>query len=490
MIMHPVRCPRRHMPLQLVRSRTSLAGEQVSWPAAVLPVASRSKAFSAIGGQVALLTLLLGCASAGIDNPIFDYASVAAEAAAATPLRTNGKTEKPTVTSAAALLKQYQSGPGYTVQSDVISDGRYNTYMFATEYGTYSVTGDDLARQHIQELLALDTLKQRSKTTEFANGVGSVVASPVEGMIATVTDPAGAAKATYANVERRVESVQRGVSKAGEFITTFGNSEKKRPDREDDGLLEKLVGRPEAKRRLARVLMVDPYSHFVPLTGELDKVASYSAAGAFGVDRAVGFVPGAAGIAISGLQTLDSLTKQALDMDPEETAAINRKRLEKLDIPEDTIKKLLLNDKLTPTEKTQVVGYLNSLSGTPGLDRLAFFTATSDTRHGAFAALLLLSYLSTRPFGEDPVSNVEIIDRIPILSVGDSKRIVIFTSDDLAWTPPNADQLSKVGNVLKGNGKRGTRKEIRISGNASPLAERELQRQGWTVRTNAFNILR
>ena len=138
-------------------------------PAAMLLVASRYKAFSTIGhaGQVALLMLLVGCASTGMDNQIFDYASLAPETAAATPIKTNRKTEKPKVKSASALLGAYQNGPGYIVQSTVISDGRYNTYMFATQSGAYSVTGDDLARRHIQELIALNTLKQRSKTKEF-----------------------------------------------------------------------------------------------------------------------------------------------------------------------------------------------------------------------------------------------------------------------------------------------------------------------------------
>ncbi len=458
-------------------------------PDAMRPCASRSKAFTAIGGQVALLALLTGCASAGTDSPVFDYAPLAAEAAAATPVKASGKTEKPKVKSAQAILGAHQTGPGYRVQPDVTSDGRYNAYIFVTERKTYSVTGDDLARQHIQELIALDMLKQYSKAKEFAGGMGNAVVRPVKAVVNTVTDPVGTAEGAYTNVKRKVASVQRGVSEAGEFVTTFGNPEQKRPDRESDSLLEKIVDRPKAKRRLARDLKVDPYTHFVPLADELDKVASYSAAGEFGIDRAVGFVPGAAGLAISGIQTLDSLTTQTLDMDPEEIAAVNRDRLEKLDVPKDIIKKLMLNDKLTPTEKTQAVGYLDSLSGTPGLTRLASFIATSDNRRDAFAALLTLGYLSMRPFGEERIGDVEIVERTPILSIGE-RRVAIFSSDDLAWTASNADHLTHLIPALKSNGKGGPKKEIWISGSASRLAERELQRQGWIVKTDAFRSLR
>lgn len=439
-------------------------------------------------GAMTLLPLL-GCAANGTDNPIFDYVAPPVQSTATTPSKTKRETEQIKAKSSTAILGNYRIGPGYTIQPQVITDGRYNTYVFETEYGNYPVIGDDLARQHIQELIALDALKKYSKAKEFVGGVGNAVVSPVKAVANTVTDPVGAAEGTYKNVERKLASVQRGLSKAGEYITTFGNPEQRRPDREDDGFLEKLVDRPKAKRRLARELMVDPYTHFVPLAAELDKVASYSTAGAFGVDRAVGFVPGAAGIAISSLQTLDSLTTQPLDMDPEETAAFNRERLEKLNVPEVTIKALLLNRNLTPTEKTLAIGYLANMPTTLGRDALASFVASRDTRHSAFAALLTLSYLSAHPFGDQEVRNVEIIDSTPVLNLG-VNRVAIVTSDDLAWTPSNADQLSRLGDAMKGSAKADMKKEIRISGNATPLAERELQRRGWVVKTDAFRALR
>jgi hypothetical protein len=439
-------------------------------------------------GPMALLPLL-GCAANGTDSPIFDYVAPTAQSATSVPFKPSKNTELPKNKSSAGLLGDYQAGPGYVIRPEIISDGRYNTYVFETEHGTYSLAGDDMAREHIHELIALDTLKKYSKTKEFLDGVGNAVVSPVKAVFNTVTDPVGAAGGTYKNVERKIASAQRGLSKAGEYIATIGNPEQRHPDREDDGFIEKLVDRPKAKRRLARELMVDPYTHFVPLADELDKVASYSAAGEFGVDRAVSFVPGAAGIAISSLQTLDSFATQTLDMDPEETAAFNRERLEQIKVPDATIKAVLLNSNLTPTEKTLAVGYLANIPATSGRDALASFVASRDTRHSAFATLLTLSYLSSHPFGDQEASNVEIIDNTPVVSL-DANKIAIITSDDLAWTPSNAEQLSKVGDVLKGSGKAGTKKEIRISGDATPLAKRELQRRGWVVKIDAFRALR
>lgn len=448
-------------------------------------VAARARIGSV--GSVALLTLLAGCAQSNAPGQVFDYAPVTSAAAALPSGRTTGQHEQPRAKPATAVLGTLQTGPGYTVESDARSDGRYNTYVFATEFGTYPVTGDDLARNHLRELVALDALKKQSLSGEFVHAAGKAVLSPIRGVVNTVRDPIGGAQGTYSNVSRRVGSVRRTLSDAGEFVTTFGKPEKRRPERENENLFEKFVDRPKEKRRLAEALRVDPYTHFIPLSRELNKVASYSAAGSFGVNRALGFVPGGAGTVFSGLGTLDSLTSQTLDMPPDETAAVNRERLEKLNIPEDTIKRLLLSDKLTPTEKTRTVGFLSGMSGAPGLEALASFVASSETRVDAFTALQTLAYLSARPFGNDGISGVEIVERIPVISVGANRRVALFTADDLAWTSENAAQLSQLGTALASSSNSRIRKEIWISADASAMARRELRRQGWLVKTNVFS---
>ncbi len=434
---------------------------------------------------LAVLLTLAGCASRDTHSKFFDYASPPAQAAEATPSSSKRPTEAPKAQSAAALLGTYRTGAGYEVQPNVASDGRYNNYTFTTKAGSYTVTGDGLVRKHLQELIALDALEKRSPAGEFIQGVGGAVASPVVAVYHTVTDPVGATKAGYSNVARKVHSVRRGVSGAGEFITSLGHPEKKRPDREDDSLIQTFVGIAKTKRRLAAQLKVDPYTHYLPLAGELDKVASYSAVGGFGIDKAVGFVPGVGGAIISGLGTLDSVTDRTLDMDPGESAAVNRDRLAALHVPEATIKRFLLNDKLTPTEKTQAVGYLVGLSGTPGLADLAGFIAGSDTRIGAFAALQTLAYLAFRPSDLNRVDGMQIVGGMPMLEVAGG-RIALFTADELAWTAPNADLFSGVEAMLAGGGGKGGRKEIRISGEASALAVRQLLSHGWIVKTNAF----
>ncbi|MBB4002820.1 hypothetical protein [Aurantimonas endophytica] len=418
---------------------------------------------------------------------MFDYAPVTAAARTAAPPTTSSRSEVPKANSASMLLGTAHAGQGYTVRPKVASDGRFHVYTFETEYGTYTVVGDGPAKKHVHELQALNMLKNYSPPVEFARAAGGAVIAPVKGLFTTVSNPIGAARATRGNFERRFHAVQRGLSQAGEVVTAFRMPEKRGPDRESDSLIEKIVDRPKERRRIAEALKVDPYTHFVPLSQKLDEVASYSAAGGFGASRALGFVTGEAGTVISGLGTLESWATENLDMAADDMAAANRKRLQRLGISEGVIKRFLLADKLTPSEKTQAVGFLERLSGTPGLDALASSIPDSRTRHGAFAALHTMAYMAQQPFDGARAANAAVVEDVPVLALDDGRRVAFFASDELFWTSGNAAQLSELTLALKEPRREGFKPEIWISGSASASARRELQSRGWLVKTNAFS---
>ncbi|WP_162742391.1 hypothetical protein [Nitratireductor sp. OM-1] len=433
-----------------------------------------------------MLLIVTGCASTNTSDLIFDYTPTVKHASASTLTKPTSSSEEPKAKAASTLLGPAQAGLGYSVKDSVSNDGRFNVYSFKTDYGSYSVVGDGPARKHIQELVALRKLKNYSAPKEFLTGAGKAVISPIEGVVTTVTNPVKAARVTRANVERKVGSAGRGLAQAGKIITTFKRPEKTQPDRESENLVEKIVNRPEAKRRLARELNIDPYTHFIPLSRELDKVASYSAIGSFGVDRALGFVTGEVGTIISVVGTIDSLTREAIDMAPEEVAVFNRKRLNALNVPEAIIKAFMLSDKLTPSEKSLVVGSLNNLSGTPGLDALAASVAHSNTRQDAFATLQTLAFLLRQPLGGGRPTQARVVEGVPVLTITGHGQIAIVAADKLYWTPSNAARMTSLAQILRRAEKGSAKPELWISGNASALAKRQLQRQGWVVKTQQF----
>ena len=436
---------------------------------------------------VIITASLAGCAAKS--KGVFDYATASQTTTSSITAPTSDQGEQPGSKSASALLGQYKSGPGYSVEPNVANDGRFHIYQFSTKYGNYPVVGDALARKHIQELIALDKLKNRSRTDEFLGGVAASITSPMKAVSDTIGDPVGAVQKTYKNAKETLKSVERDVSKAGEFITTFGNPKKITPDRESDGFIEGMVDRPQAKRALARALKVDPYTHFRPLASELDTVASFSAAGKFSLDTAISFVPGVGSIVISSAQTLDSATRDTLDRDPESTAEINRDRLKAIGIPAASIDKLLLNDKLTPTEKTYAVGYLKALSGISGFSELAVPLGNAQSRHEAFTALQTLYLVLSHSRSEFTVAQIKIVDDIPVLVTDRGKPVALLVFDNLSWTSQTAERLARLRQQLANGNRDRQRPELRVTGSATPLAKKMLKKNKWTVRDKILSNL-
>ncbi|MES0883998.1 hypothetical protein [Roseibium sp. SCP14] len=435
---------------------------------------------------LAILALLTGCASTGDPSGLFDYSETTTAKAVepATESSFKGRTEEPKPKSAETLLGKHQSGSEYTVRPDVANTGRFYVYSFETSYGNYTVTGDALARKHIQELIALAELKKFKRSDELIEGVTESVTGPVKAVYGTVTNPVGTAKGSYEKAKRTVKSVGRNVASASEYVTTFGKPKKEAPERESDGFIEGIFSRPSVKRELAQELKVDPYTHFRPLSDKLDEIASFEAAGSFGVNTAVSFVPGAGGMVISGLQTYETVTDQALDRPPKEIAAVNLERLQDAGVPEETARKFLLSEKFTPTEKVLAVTYFRSVASASGAPALIELLAESRSRSDAYAALQALYYTANHgPSGQKP-THIAVTRTIPVLTFDQNRKIALFAYDELSWTVENATLVQSVQQFAKAGSKSRTKLEIHVSGDVTSLAKTQLKRKGWAIVPN------
>ncbi|MEA2094107.1 MAG: hypothetical protein U9P11_06050, partial [Pseudomonadota bacterium] len=65
-----------------------------------------------------------------------------------------------TLSAADVLPKAMLSGEGYSVNSKVTNDGFQNTYSLKTDYGNFSVTGNQALRARIQEIRATKALEE------------------------------------------------------------------------------------------------------------------------------------------------------------------------------------------------------------------------------------------------------------------------------------------------------------------------------------------
>ncbi|MEJ8475525.1 hypothetical protein [Roseibium algae] len=435
------------------------------------------------------LLVLSGCTSAQDAGELFDIpvAEASGQMSGTAGQKLRGKVEKAPSHTAAELLGSTKEGAGYQVADRVSSDDRFFIYTLNTDYGSYKIRGETLLQKHLLELQAVEQLKKENKVYAVLKGTGSAVVDPIVGVSNVALHPIKAAKAGYSNVKSGYAKVKTAASNAGTFIVTGGDMPPPTlAKREKDGFVESFFGRSEIKRKLAYELKVDPYSHFKPLQNELDEVAAYQASGKFGVNQGLSFVPGVGGIIVSGIGSLDSLTKSVLSKSPKEMAALNRKRLTDAGLPKPAIEALIMNPQYTPTEKTVLVGFLIETSSVSGFESLLVHAGKQNDRSKAFAVFEELGLVRRRIKTGKDIESVSVEEGIPILQRKNRSVEILLAYDQLAWTRKNAGLMTRLVKVLKTDGTRINGSVVILSGQATLLAKRSLTARGLKLQAHVL----
>ncbi|QUS58508.1 hypothetical protein [Pseudovibrio brasiliensis] len=391
--------------------------------------------------------------------------------------------EPPKYFAAADLLSVPLQSETYTISADAPSNGRFAVFAIKTEDGAYTVQGRQFMEDHIHELNALAVLRERNKAVAFAKSAGTAVITPIKSVYTTVTAPVTAAKNVYGNAKGMVKSVRKGVGKAATFVKTRGNMPQETAEREEDGFISGFFGRPDAIRKIAFEMKVDPYTHFTPLRDEMTELANYHAAGQFGVDQGLSFVPGVGSIIISSLKTADSLTKRTLLKDPEAMADINRERLAKAGIAKESTEPFLLNAHFTPTEKTIFTGLATEAKDLEGIDTLMKHASGAQSRPQAFAALMQVEMLG-RLHESSKIEKVEVHHDVVVAYQADSTVNIVLPYDYLSWTSYNAKTIWKVTRSLAAKDVKTRDVRFVLAGDLSKNSRKALESRRWGVKRN------
>ena len=226
----------------------------------------------------------------------------------------------------------------------------------------------------------------------------------------------------------------------------------------------------KARRSLAQQLGVDPYTDNPLLSAKLDEVAKWKRAGALALSIGTGAASIWAGIATKTLTLVWTMT-------PEEVRALNEKRLASLapGASAEEIRVFLRNPAFTPTTQTLFVDQLESLPvkrGRDSLVRLAGEMENYDQARFLIAATGLLTAYYERVA---PLSSVESRGRLAVGLTSAGLLILAVPVDCLAWS----DRLVEFG---RRSDLRASRREILITGGATPRTRQELQARGWRLQ--------
>ncbi len=375
------------------------------------------------------------------------------------------------VLSAAAILKpEFAVG----VRDVVPTYGGRNGYMIDSAYGTFEADGNTMLVRRQREIAAIAQLSQVSRTDEYAKALKAAAASPLL-----------VAKGLVENPVSTISGVPQGLFK---FMNRAGQGLKERTSgRErsqyEDSNAAQLIGFSKAKRDVALRLGVDPYSSNQVLQKQLNGIAWASYAGKMTFTLATAPVGGGAGMALTATGVTDTFEKAIRDQSPGDLRLASLKRLLAMGVSRADADAFLNNPAFSPSVQTALVLHLDSLNGVA--NRAAFLqlaTAQSDLEGNALFFAQTARLLAELHTNGRTLARIEKLDQLPVAIGTDGSVILALEWDYAAWTENAAYFIAQLKKVKFGK-KPPTGYVVALTGDASPLVQKQLQAAGITLAT-------
>ena len=362
------------------------------------------------------------------------------------------------------------TGSNYSIKFPVPSNGMLRVYRLTTPYGEFVVRGDAMMRMRVNELAALAALEKVSNSDTFSHALVQAGLNPLKYTGKLITNPIGTVQDTLSGVGAMFDRIGAGLANQGKT---------------SDKPLASLLGVTDERRKIAASYGVDPYTDFAPLDAKLKQLSQAAAAGGLVVTGALIAVPGAAGIVVSNLSTANKLNNIALDeLARSYTAAqimnLNRKRLIDMGIAPELNERLLANRDFTPIDMAAMVAALDSMKGIGGRE---VFVARAASAHPRFVAYFVRRQAELLADGyrhHAGYTRFVSLAGDPVMLDRKGRFVTVAPIDALSWTRETSGSLTQMTDAGRGMAPK-ARGEMRITGQATALAKRELKKQGWSV---------
>jgi hypothetical protein len=397
----------------------------------------------------------------------------------------------------AALLK----GPDYIVEEKVSSDGVFNTYTITSNFGTWKVQSTSLAATRVHEIGAIAKLKEVDKIAVAAGGIAHGAVDVGKGVVSVVTHPVDTVTGVADGVGRLFGRIGRGAKRTAEKMGDDGYKNEsqnlgapaeggKAPGQSNAGkaadatgeLAKDIIGVNSAMRSWAKKLRVDPYTRNEVLHAELRDVAQYDAGGRFSVNLAPG------GIVLTALATTSTVNDLIWMKEPDELVTLNETRLKAMGVSPQVSRAFRLNPQYNLTRQVRLVASLDALPAIAG--RPEFVARAAGAQVDADGQFYMESAMLADLFNRTQAPLSRIVANLPgacVIAQGD-RFACLFPLDYVAWTEGVAshfDRITKAAQAEFPNAKR----ELWLTGRASPRTASELQARGWTLREKSLALI-
>jgi hypothetical protein len=386
-----------------------------------------------------------------------------------------GQYEEPPVVNAADLLSPSElSGPGFSVQPQVPTNGAMGQYtivgdatVFRGDAGTYYIQSLNMLKIRLSEIPAIAQLENISETGVFAKALASSAERPVEDAANMVIHPMDTVTGLPSGVGELFSRVSLG---AGEITSSashsFGSGQ---AAGEAGSATLTALGYDQVRRNLAKKLHVDPYTSDPILTKKLNKVAWVMFSARMTVDAAMMAVPGS--MIISSVEFTDDLVYQTPKAD---LIIFVQKKLKNMGLSQEEIVAFTSNTAIPLSLQVKAVKDLEALGNIPGRRAAAVALGNVMTEYQARFFVTSLKMLGQWSQQRSPITRIRVLGG---LVARDQNGSTIFPApvDYLSWTPRIAGfatdpQLL----VLK-------KRVLWLPAKVTPLARQQLVTNGWRV---------
>jgi len=388
----------------------------------------------------------------------------------------NGQYEQPPVVNAADLLPGTPlSGPGYSVQPQVPTNGAMGQYtivadpsVFHDDAGTYYVESLDMLKIRLSEIPAIAQLDSMSNTGVFAEALASSAVRPVGAAANMVMHPMDTVTGLPSGVGDLFSRVSLG---AGEIASSATNSfgSGKAAGQAGNATLTAL-GYDQVRRQLAHKLHVDPYSSDPILTKRLNHIAWVMFSARMTVSAAMMAVPGS--MIITGVTVTNDLVYQTPRAD---LIILVQKKLKSFGLSPEEVVAFTTNTAIPLSLQVDAVKELEALGNIPGRHPAAVTIGNMMTEYQA--RFLVTSLHMFNEWSQQRSS----ITRIQVMGVlvgrdQNGATIVPAPVDYVSWTERIAGFTNNPELI------RQRHRVLWITGQMTPLASQQLAASGWTVR--------
>jgi hypothetical protein len=392
-----------------------------------------------------------------------------------------GNYEQPPVVNVSDLLPSSAlSGPGFSVQQQVPTNGAMGAYtivadasVFHSDAGTYQIESLDMLKIRLSEIPAIAQLDNASQTEIFAQALAKSAERPVTDAANMVEHPMDTVTGLPSGVGQLFGRIGLGANQLYATATNASESGGQRAEQaaeESGAITVTALGYDQIRRSLARKLHVDPYTSDPILAKKLNHVAWVMFSARLAVDTVITVaVPGS--IFISGTEFTEDLVYQTPKGD---LILLVQKKLAKFGLSQSEIANFTHNPALPLSLQVTAVHDLEKLGAVRGRKTVAVQLGNVLTEYQGRFLVSSIHMLAEWSQQRAPIVQIE---SPGVLVARDQNGTTVLPApiDYLSWTERIAGFATDPALVARQN------RVLWIPAKMTPLAAQKLAANGWTV---------